>query len=79
VDLNANAWFYDRFAIGVSYRTGDAVLGMAEIQINDQFRIGYAYDYTLTELTRYNSGSHEFMLRYELGFRRDKIISPRYF
>jgi type IX secretion system PorP/SprF family membrane protein len=79
VDVNANAWFYDRFAIGISYRTGDAVLGMAEIQINDQFRLGYSYDYTLTELTRYNSGSHELMLRYELGFRRDKILSPRYF
>ncbi len=79
VDVNANAWFYDRFAVGVSYRTGDAVLGMIEIQANNQFRIGYAYDYTISDLTRYNSGSHELMLRYELGFRRDRIISPRYF
>jgi type IX secretion system PorP/SprF family membrane protein len=79
VDVNANAWFYDRFAVGVSYRTGDAVLGMIEIQANNQFRIGYAYDYTISELTRYNSGSHELMLRYELGFRRNRIISPRYF
>jgi hypothetical protein len=55
------------------------VLGMVEFQVNNQFRLGYAYDYTITELTRYNSGSHELMLRYELGFRRDRIISPRYF
>jgi type IX secretion system PorP/SprF family membrane protein len=79
LDVNANAWFHDRFAVGLSYRTGDSMLGMVEFQVNNQFRLGYAYDYTLTKLARYNSGSHELMLRYELGFRRDRIISPRYF
>ncbi len=55
------------------------MVGMLEAQLSDQFRLGYAYDWTTTELTHFNTGSHEVMLRYELGFRRDKMLSPRYF
>ena len=78
-DINANLWFYDIFAVGVSYRTRDSFIGMVEIQATPQLGIGYAYDYTLTPLTRYTSGSHEIMVRYEFGFSRTRIITPRYF
>ncbi|MEM0997007.1 MAG: type IX secretion system membrane protein PorP/SprF [Bacteroidota bacterium] len=77
-DFNANLIFKDVFWIGASYRTGDAMVGMLEYQINPQFRIGYAFDYTITELRRYHNGSHEFMLRYEFGYKV-KAMSPRYF
>ncbi len=78
-DINTNFWFYDRFAIGASYRTGSAILGMAEFQVTPQFRIGYAYDYGLNALQRYNAGTHEIMLRYEFSFDKSKVLSPRYF
>lgn len=78
-DINTNFWFYDRFAVGASYRTGSAVLGMAEFQITPQFRLGYAYDYGLNALQRYNAGTHEIMLRYEFSFDKSKVLSPRYF
>ena len=77
-DINANLIIKDAFWIGASYRTGDAVVGMLEYQINPQFRIGYAFDYSITELQKYHNGSHEFMLRYEFGYKV-KAMSPRYF
>jgi len=78
-DLNTNVWFHDLIAVGVSYRTGDAVIGMAEIQANENLRLGYAYDVTLSPLKAYNNGSHELMIRYEFGNSKTKVKSTRYF
>lgn len=79
-DLNLNLWFGNLMSIGSSYRTEDAVLGMMELQLNPQLRLGYAYDYNISKLFNYNKGTHEFMLRYELGrLEGKKIQSPRYF
>ena len=81
IDVNANVWLYDRFALGGSYRIGDAVNLLAEARISNNISLGYAYDLTLTQLGKYNSGSHEIMLRVEFGVGKDKtkILTPRYF
>lgn len=78
-DGNLNIWFCDRIAVGGSYRFGDGVLGMVEVQATPRFRLGYAYDLGLTNLRSYNSGSHEVMVRYEFGVDKAKLTSPRYF
>ena len=78
-DLNTNVWLRDLIGLGFSYRTGDAMVGMAEVQVNNQFRLGYAYDITISPLKYYNNGSHEFLLRYEIGNNRSKVKSTRYF
>lgn len=80
-DINANLWFNNKFAVGLSYRTGDCVLAMFELQLNDQLRLGYAFDYTLTSLNKAKGFlySHELMLRYEFGYNSKKIVTPRYF
>ncbi len=78
-DLNTNVWLRDVIGLGFSYRTGDAMVGMAEVQVNDNFRLGYAYDMTISPLKYYNNGSHEFMLRYEIGNNKSKVKSTRYF
>jgi len=79
LDLNTNVWFYDVLGLGMSYRTGDAVIGMLELQAAPNFRIGYSYDYTISNLSKYNSGTHELIMRYEFGFGKSKVITPRYF
>ena len=78
-DFNTNVWLRDIIGLGVSYRTGDAVIGMAEIQVNQNLRFGYAYDMTISPLKFYNNGSHEIMIRYEIGNFKTKIKSTRYF
>jgi type IX secretion system PorP/SprF family membrane protein len=78
-DMNANLWISNTIAFGFSYRTGDAYVGMAELQLSRQFRIGYAYDKTFNSLGNLNTGTHELMLRYEFGSTNGKVASPRYF
>jgi type IX secretion system PorP/SprF family membrane protein len=87
-DLNANVWFYDKFGVGLSYRsnniisalrTGDSADILLEYQASNQLRFGYAFDYTLTDLRKYNSGSHEIMARYQFSTNKSKILTPRYF
>lgn len=78
-DINTNVWLKDLVGLGFSYRTGDAMVAMAEAQINENLRVGYAYDMTLSPLKYYNNGSHEMMFRYELGSNKSKVKSTRYF
>lgn len=74
-DINLSFLLNEALWLGASYRTKDAVLFIAEYAFIKGFRIGYAYDYTLTELNNYNSGSHEIMLGYE--FRKTTYLTPR--
>jgi type IX secretion system PorP/SprF family membrane protein len=80
VDLNCNFMFFQKFWLGAGWRTGDALVAIAEWNITPLLRLGYAYDYTLTPIRNYSNGSHEIMLG--LDFGRDiayKARSPRYF
>ena len=80
VDLNCNALFFNRLWLGLGYRTQDALIGMVEYNITPQLRAGYAYDYTLTDIQTYSSGSHEIMIGYDFGKNVSiKTRSPRYF
>ncbi|GAB4039496.1 type IX secretion system membrane protein PorP/SprF [Spirosoma gilvum] len=88
-DANINVWLADRIAIGGSIRrnqlstwsnyTTDAIVGMLELQLTDQLRFGYAYDRTMNNLTVVAPSSHEIMIRYEFGFGKNRILTPRYF
>ncbi len=81
VDVSANFMFVNKFAFGAAYRWDAAVSAMAGFQVSDQFMIGLAYDKETTELgsTRFNDGSFEVLLRYELVKSFQKLVSPRFF
>jgi type IX secretion system PorP/SprF family membrane protein len=78
-DLSANFLFAEKFWLGGMVRSGDAIGAIAQWIINKKFRIGYAYDFTTTNLRNYQNGVHEIMLSYELVRDKQKIVSPRYF
>lgn len=77
-DINCNLLIKNTFWIGASYRTGDAVIGILEYDISN-FRIGYSYDFTTSQLNNYNNGSHEIMLSYRFSNEPIKTKTPRYF
>ena len=85
IDLNTNIWFKERFGVGASYRVRDSFDVLFEFQATKNLGIGYAFDLTLTKLgsvTNPRGGSHELMLRYQMGVGkggRDKIVTPRLF
>lgn len=78
-DLNGILWFYDSIALGLSYRSVASVGVLSQIKINKQFFVGYAYEYSTTQLSDFTSGSHEIVLRYHFDFSRGKILTPRFF
>jgi len=78
-DINGTLWIKDVLGIGLQYRTSADIAALLEIQATPQIRFGYSYDRSVTRLQNFNSGSHEIMLRYEFGFQKGRIISPRYF
>lgn len=79
LDLSANFMFNDKFVLGAAWRWSAAVSLMAGFHLNDRWFLGYGYDYETTELSKYNSGSHEIFLRYELVKVYRKVVSPRFF
>jgi len=82
LDINANVLYQDRLEFGIGYRLEDALIGMINFGITPELRIGYAYDYTLSDLDAFSSGSHEFFLLYNLDsfkFNRGFDKSPRFF
>lgn len=78
-DLNINALINELIWIGASYRTGDAIALISTLNVTPQFRVGYSYDYTLTEIGDHTSGSHEISIGYDFNFKKAGISSIRYF
>ena len=77
---NNTAWF------GLAYRNLDAASALIGCQIG-QFKFGYSYDYTLSDIGKYSSGSHEIFLELQLynmpgkggknWFKRSLRYAPR--
>jgi len=54
--------YQNKVWIGANYRTNDAVSALVGYMFNEWLMFGYSYDYTITPLRKYNSGTHEVML-----------------
>ncbi len=81
LDLTTSFYFYDRFIVGAMFRTRDAIGALVGFKINDQWTLGYSYDWSiLNRIPNNNFGSHEIVLRYDFIFLDShRVRSPRYF
>ena len=79
VDGNLSFLFYEKLWIGVMYRLNAAAGANITYNVTQNFRIGYAYDYTLNTIQKYSAGSHEIMLSYSFMSLSKGFKSPRYF
>ncbi len=68
-DLNATIIFDEVAYAGISYRNGDALVFLTQLILNDNFRVGYAYDATTSALTNESRGTHEILLNYRIKLR----------
>lgn len=78
-NVSLNFLIYEKLTLGAAYQFDDSVSALAGFQVNNSFYVGYAYDYTVTELNKYNDGSHEIILRYQFQKKSRQIKSPRFF
>lgn len=79
LDLNANFLFDDVVWLGVSYKFVNTVVLLTEMQITDQLRFGYSYSIATGPIRQAELGSHELLLQYIFRFRKEGIVTPRYF
>jgi type IX secretion system PorP/SprF family membrane protein len=70
LDFNLKAIYQKNYWFGLSYRTQDALIALLGIKINNYY-IGYGFDYTLSKIMDYSSGSHEIMIGINLGEGKD--------
>ncbi|MGG5508197.1 MULTISPECIES: PorP/SprF family type IX secretion system membrane protein [unclassified Myroides] len=79
VDVTANFLLYDKFTLGAAYRWDASVSGLAGFQVTDGLFVGYTYDADTSKLSKYNSGSHEIFLKFELFSNNRRKVAPRFF
>ena len=82
IDTSLNALFNNRFEGGVSYRANDSFSIMLNLRATNNLSFGYAYDFTTSNLSNFNSGSHEVFILFDLdtfGFKKGFDKSPRFF
>jgi len=79
IDFSGNILVYGKLEFGLSYRLTESISALINLRVKKNFRIGYAYDYTLTRLGDFNSGSHEIFLLFNFESEINKIRSPRFF
>jgi len=82
LDITANVLINAKLEAGLGYRLGDAISGLVNFRVSPDLRIGYAYDFTTSNLGNFNSGSHEIFILFDIdlfGFKGGYDRSPRFF
>ena len=79
LDLNTNFLIDEVVWVGVSYKFVNSVVFLTELQITDQLRFGYSYSMATGPVRQAELGSHELLVQYIFKFRKEGIVTPRYF
>ncbi len=80
LDVNANVLYNNMLWAGLSYRLQDAIVPMLGYQGTlangkGNYRIGYSYDLTTSNIKNHSSGSHEIMLGFCYNITPPKKIT----
>ena len=73
--LNTNVLYNKKIWGGVSYNVGNAWNFILGAELFKDVRVGYAFDYTTSDIGMYYANTHEFMIKYCFDLSIDK--SPK--
>ncbi|MCR9250831.1 MAG: type IX secretion system membrane protein PorP/SprF [bacterium] len=79
VDLGATFILSDMIWAGISFRNLNSAILTGQVQINEQFRVGYTFELPTNDLINSSVGTHELMIAYDLAPLSGQTISARYF
>ncbi len=79
IEAGCTVYAFSKFGLGANYRIGDALEFIGEFQIDDNLRLAYGYERTVSNLQAFNNGTHEIMLRYHFNNGGKAITSSRVF
>ncbi len=71
-DITAMVIFDGIAYAGISYRNSNDITFIGQVILNENLRIGYAYDATTSEISTETSGSHEILVNYRIKLRNYK-------
>ena len=78
VDYTGSVWG------GLGYRTGDAIsflvgtqLDKLGIGVKESIKIGYAFEWSVSRVPKFNNGTHEIYLAYEFK-KKEKVHTPMF-
>jgi type IX secretion system PorP/SprF family membrane protein len=71
-DIGVRAIYTDKYWVGAVYRYMDAASAIIGYNIKENISIAYAYDYTLTSIKKYVTGTHELMIGIRFHRAEDK-------
>lgn len=78
-DANVNILLDEVIWFGISYKSTRSVALLTQLQITDQFCIGYTYQINTGPVRAIEIGSHELMANYRFKYNKRGVITPRYF
>lgn len=67
VDFNTLFEYNNRIWVGVAYRHADAVGYIVGFDVSDFMDLEYAFDYTISNLSKYSDNTHEITLGFKLA------------
>lgn len=79
LDLTANFLLMDKLTLGAAYRWDASISGLVGFQISDNIMVGYSYDADTNKLAKYNSGTHEIFLKFDIFNKLKRFNAPRFF
>lgn len=66
-EFNLKMQYRDLMWLGGSYRQFDGYAAMAGLNVGNTFNVGYAFDFTKTEINTYSRGTHELIIGFIIG------------
>jgi type IX secretion system PorP/SprF family membrane protein len=72
LEYNLRLLYREMIWVGGSYRHQSSASFMLGCNIDKQYTFAYSYDYTLSQLSKYSTGTHEIVLSYLIPFQKKK-------
>ncbi len=79
VDASLNAMWNNKLEFGLTYRLDDSFGAMVNYPVFSNVRVGYAFDYIVSDLSYAAKGSHEVFILFDIFSKRKVSSSPRFF
>lgn len=80
IDVSLAALLKNIVWVGLTYKYDNSLNGLLEFKLNEQFKIGVAYDIVASDLNRATPGTYEISLNYRyMKKSQNRVMSPRYF
>jgi len=75
LDYNLRAIYKENIWLGLNYRDNATAGISAGFMIKEQFSISYGYDFTISDISTYVSGTHDILISYYISMKKRKSKS----